>query len=87
MQPEEWIRYVADNRERLLPQLRERMPDLKFSSIMPGVFPVIYLQRPHGSVELGFLAVELTLDEAGDVTDLAIIDAPDDWDEEISERQ
>ena len=86
MRDEEWIRFVCDNRERLVPQLRECVPDLEFSSIMPGVFPVVYLQRPHGAVELGFMALHLEIDEAGDLQGVTVVDPPDDWDEEISQR-
>ena len=86
MQDREWIQFVSDNRERLMPQLRECMPDVEFSNIMPGVFPVVYLQRPHGTLELGFLALHLEVDESGDVQGVTVVDPPDDWDEEIAER-
>lgn len=86
MQDQEWIKFVVENRDRLLPQLRERVPDLEFSSIMPGVFPVVYLQRPHGAVELGFLALQLEVDKEGNIAEVKVVDPPDDWNEEISQR-
>lgn len=85
MQDQEWIVYITENRDRLMPQLRERVPDLEFSSVMPGLFPVVYLQRPHGAVELGFLALQLDLDEEGNIQEVKVVDPPDEWDEEINQ--
>ena len=86
MQDKDWIHFIADNRERLMPQLRERVPDLEFTSIMPGAFPIVYLQRPHGTIELGFLALQLDLDDDGNIREVRVVEPPDDWDEEISQR-
>ena len=76
MDDEAWIRHVAEGRDRILPQLQALLPDIEFTSIMPGIFPIIYLQRRHGAVELGFAAVEAELDEEGAIQRVEVLEPP-----------
>ena len=74
MDHEEWIRFVWLNRPSLIDQLRPLLPgDIEFTNIDPGLHPIIYLKRPHGSFELGFLALKVELDEQDDIRPIDIL--------------
>ena len=67
MNPAEWITYVSENSDYLVREIRDQMPNTEFSSILPGLAPIVYLRRKHGAVELTFEAVNLEIDEHGSV--------------------
>ena len=67
MNPVEWINYVSDNKDYLVREIRDQMPGTEFSSILPGLAPIVYLQKKHGAIELTFEAVNLEIDEFGSV--------------------
>jgi hypothetical protein len=81
MEERDWMLFVLLNKEILTEQLRARLPDTEFSSIDPGVYPLVYLKRFHGHVELSFLSVQLELDHDSNVGKAQIVGGSDDGDE------
>jgi hypothetical protein len=67
MNPAEWIDYVSHNKDYLAKEIRDHMPETDFSNILPGLAPIVYLQKKHGAIELTFEAVNLEIDEYGAV--------------------
>lgn len=73
MDHEEWIRFVWLNRASLIQQLQKLFPDVEFTNIDPGLYPIIYLKRLHGQVELDFQAVKIELDDEDDIREATLL--------------
>ena len=72
MNPAEWFDFMAEHKEHVVKQIRTHLPDVDFTSIVTGLPPVVYLQEKHGTVELTFEAVQLNLDNKGNVNKVKI---------------
>jgi len=81
MDPEEWIHFVWEHRDLLIKQLQSRLPEAEFTNIAPGLYPILYLQRPHGRIELNFVAVKVGLDDKRNIKEAEIRRPPDEEDE------
>jgi len=81
MDPEEWIHFVWEHRDLLIKQLQSRLPETEFTNIAPGLYPILYLQRPHGRIELNFVAVKVGLDDKRNIKEAEIRRPPDEEDE------
>jgi hypothetical protein len=67
MEERDWMLFVLLNRDILAEQLRACLPGVEFSSLDPGVYPMVYLKHFHGRVELSYLAVRLELDHDSNI--------------------
>ena len=75
MTPAEWMRFVAENKEQLVDQLRVHLPEAEFTNIAAGLPPsVVYLQQRHGLIELGLEAIRLELDDVGRVSGVETVE-------------
>jgi len=70
MNPAEWFKFVAKNENYILEQLRSHLPNVDFTSILPGLPHIMYLRQRQGMVELIFGAVQLGLDEECKITSI-----------------
>ena len=73
MDHEEWIRFVWLNRASLIQQLQKLFPDVEFTNIDPGLYPIIYLKSLHGRVELSFQAVKIELNDEDDIREATLL--------------
>jgi len=81
MDHEEWLHFVWEHREHLIEQLKSLLPEAEFTNIAPGLYPIFYLQRPHGRIELNFEAVKVGLDDERNIKEAEIRSPPDEEDE------
>jgi len=81
MDHEEWFHFVWEHRDPLIKQLQSLLPEAEFTNIAPGLYPILYLQRPHGRIELNFVAVKVELDDERNIKEAEIWSPPEEEDE------